>query len=239
MTMTRGELTDAAREFADAVDSPRWSDANIQRLLGLNQWTELGKLLNVNNQYYLNGGDGLLTVTQDANGQFNWSDLTTGSGDSVKTVYRVLTLGQPSGGNGAGTSGPLYYREVPYIRFPNPQPSTSLPYVWYRIGSKVQILPAVSGQQLTAVVNYRPCRIEDLSSDDVDVPFPDGYELMLAYLAAANMLDKGGAESGAANVLLANAASIRDDMMLDLGRMSIQPKIAYATDDPNDWGGGI
>lgn len=238
MTMTRAELTTMARELADAVDSPRWSDATIQGFLGLAQWTEIGKLLNANNQYYINGGDGLLTVTQDANGQFNWTDFTSGSGNDVKIVYRVLTLGQPTGGNADGTSGPLYYREVPYIRFPNPQPSTSLPYVWYRIGSKVQVLPAVSGQQLTAVVNYRPCRVENLADDGDDVPFPDGYETMLAYLAGAMMLDKGGAEAGASNVLLANADAIRADMMMDLGRMSTKPIIALASDDPYDWGSG-
>lgn len=237
MTMTRGELTDFTRELADAVDSDRWSDANIQRLLGLHQWIELGKLLNANQQYYINGGALDLIVTQDSNGQFNWSDFTTGSGDDVKTVYRVITLGLPSGGQD-GTSGPLYYSWVPFIRYPNPQPSTSLPYVWTRIGSKVQVLPAVAGQQLTAVVNYRPCKVQDLASDDSVVPFPDGYETMLGYLAGAAMLDKGGAEAGAANVLLANAESIRADMMLDLGRMSTQPIIAQAMDNPSDWGGG-
>lgn len=226
-----------ARELADAVDSPRWSDPTIQGFLGLAQWTELGKLLNANNQYYINGGAGELTVTQDANGQFNWSDFTTGTGDDVKNVYRVLTLSQPAG-SAQGSSGPLYYKEVPYVRFPNPQPSTSLPYVWYRIGSKVQILPAVSGQILSAVVNYRPCRVENLASDDSNVPFPDGYETMLAYLAGAMMLDKGGAESAAANALLANAESIRDDMRMDLGRMSIQPIIAQSFDNPQDWGSG-
>lgn len=226
-----------ARELADAVDSPRWSDANIQRLLGFHQWIELGKLLNANNQYYVNGTANDLTVTQDENGQFNWSDFTTGTGDSVKTVYRVITLGQPSGG-ADGTSGPLYYSWVPFIRYPNPQPSTSLPYVWTRIGSKVQILPAVDGQQLVAVVNYRPCRVEDLAADSSDVPFPDGYELLLPYLAGAAMLDKGGAEAGAANVLLANAEAIRSDMMLDLGRMSTQPVIAQSFDNPTDWGSG-
>jgi hypothetical protein len=236
--MTRAQLTTMARQFADAVNSPRWSDPTIQSLLGQHQWNETGKLLNAFNQYYINGGAGDLTVTQDAKGQFNWSDLTTGTGDDVKNVYRVLTLGQPSGGGANGTSGPLFYANVPYTRFPNPQPSTSLPYVWYRIGSKVQILPAVQGQILQAVVNYRPCRVENLASDDSEVPFPDGYEMLLAYLAGAAMLDFGGAEAGAANVLLANAEGLRSDMMLDLGRYSTQPILAQAFDDPQAWGGG-
>lgn len=235
--MTRGELTSFTRELADAVDSDRWSDANIQKLLGLHQWIELGKLLNANQQYYSHGLNGDLTVTQDTNGQFDWDDLTTGAGDDVKTVYRVLTLGQQAG-SAQGTSGPLFYQEVPYIRYPNPQPSTSLPYVWYRIGSKVQVLPAVSGQVMQVCINYRPCKIQDLASDDSDVPFPDGYEIMLGYLAGASMLDKGGAEAGAANVLLASAEALRADMMLDLGRMSTGPVIARAMDNPSDWGSG-
>lgn len=237
MTMTRGDLTDFTRELADAVDSDRWSDPNIQKLLGLHQWTEIGKLLNANQQYYTKGLSGELTVTLDSNGQFAWSDLTTGTGDDIKTVYRVLTLGQQAG-SAQGTSGPLFYKEVLYTRFPNPQPSTSLPYVWYRMGSQVQVLPAVAGQIIQVCINYRPCKIQDLSSDDVAVPFPDGYELLLAYCAGAAMLDKGGAEAGAANVLLANAESIRSDMMLDLGRMSTQPVIAQAFDDPQAWGAG-
>lgn len=237
MSSTRAQLTLLARELADAVDSPRWSDPSIQSLLGLAQWTEIGKLLNAFNQYYVNGGDQGLIVTQDSLGQFNWSDLTSGTGDSVKTVYRVITLGQPSGGGANGTSGPLFYQNVDYIRYPNPQPSTSLPYVWYRIGLKVQVLPAVAGQTLNAVVNYRPCQVQNLSTDSVAVPFPDGYETMLAYLAGAMMLDKGGAEAGAANALLANAEGIRNDMMMDLGRTSTAPIIARASDDPEAWMG--
>ncbi len=236
MSQTRAQLTLLARELADAVDSQRWSDPSIQSLLGLAQWTELGKLLNANKQYYINGGAQDLQVTQNSNGQFLWSDLTTGAGDSVKTVYRVITLGQPAG-SAQGSSGPLFYKEVNYERYPNPQPSTSLPYVWYRIGSYVQVLPAVPGQVMQAVVNYRPCQVQNLSADSVAVPFPDGYEQLLAYLAGAMMLDKGGAEAGASNVLLANAEGIRADMMLDLGRMSYQPILAQAFDDPQSWGG--
>lgn len=232
MTMTRTELTLMARELADAVDSPRWSDATIQGFLGLAQWTELGKLLNANNQYYMNGP---ITVTPDSDGLFDIADLTTGSADAVKNFYRVMTLGVPSGGS--GTSGPLYYRESTFTEFPNPQPSTSLLYVWYRFGSQIQVLPAQSAQTLQAVVNYRPCRVENLAADASDVPFPDGYETMLAYLAGAMMLDKGGAEAGAANVLLSNAEGIRNDMMLDLGRMSTSPVVARSFDTRADWGG--
>lgn len=228
MTITRTELIALTRELADAVDSPRWSDSSIRTLLGLAQWQELAGLLNANNQFYTN----TLTPTQDDDGRFAISDLTSGSGDAVKNFYRVLTVAQP---NTSSSTAQIYYREVPYVLYPNPQPSTSMPYCWYRFGSNIQILPAVGGQQMSLVVNYRPCRVDQLANGSSTVPFPDGYEALLAYVAGAMMLDKGGAESGGANVLLANAESVRAGMLLDLGRMSTQPIIARAFDDPRDW----
>lgn len=227
--MTREDLTSLTREVADMVDSPRWSDANIQKLLGLAQWQELAGLLNANRMYYVN----TVTPTQDSDGQFDVTDLTSGSGNSVKNFYRVITMAQP---NNSAATAQLYYREATFEEFPNPQPSTSLPYVWYRFGDVIQILPAVGGQQMSVVVNYRPCRIDLLADDADNVPFPDGYEAMLAYVAGAMMLDKGGQESGAANALLANAESVRQSMLLDLGRSSTMPTIARAFDNRQDWG---
>lgn len=229
--MTREELRDFTREVADAVDSPRWSDSGIDALLGLAQWTEQGKLLNANNQFYIN----TVTTTQDSSGQFTVASLTTGSGNTTKHFYRVLLMSQP---NNAAATAQLYYREVPMVLYPNPQPSTSLPYVWYRIGANIQILPAVSGQQMSVVCNYRTVPVDQLNDDSDDVQFPEGYEKLLGYVAGAMMLDKGGAEAGAANVLLATAESIRSDMLLDLGRMGMRPIIAQSMDSPADWGGG-
>jgi hypothetical protein len=229
--MTRTELIAFTREVADMVDSPRWSDDSISVLLGLAQWQEIAGLLNANRMYYIN----TLTPTQDSSGQFDVADLTSGSGNSVKNFYRVLTMAQPN--TGAGTAQ-LYYREASFEEYPNPQPSTSLPYVWYRFGDTIQILPAVDGQQMSVVVNYRPCRVDLLAADSDDVPFPNGYETILAYCAGARMLDKGGAESGAANALLSNAEDIRQGMLMDLGRSSTMPTIARAFDSRLDWGSG-
>ncbi len=239
MTSTVAQLIAQTREAADAVGSSRWSDTTIQAWIGLEQWRWQAKLLNANNQYYINGGDGTLIVTEDANGQFDVANFSTGTGDTKRYFYRVQTLGQPSGGGQAGTSGPLYYKEASYIRYPNPQPSTSLPYVWYKIGTKIQVLPAIAGQSLTAVVNYRPPRADQLSATSVTLDYPDGYESGLAFAAAAKMLQKGDAQGADAAALQAIADSIGNDMLLDLGRSSTQPIIALASDNPEDWGSSV
>lgn len=231
MTMTREDLRDFTREVADMVDSPRWSDTNVDALLGLAQWTEQSGLLNANRQFYLQKVD----VTQDDDGRFAIADLTTGSGNDTKHFYRILTVAQP---NNSAATAQLYYRETNYESYPNPQPSTSLPYVWYRYGQEIQIIPQCGGQAMSITVNYRTVPVDQLADDGDDVQFPEGYEKLLAYVAGASMLDKGGAEAGAANVLLANAESIRQAMLLDLGRVGTMPIIARSFDNPQDWGSG-
>lgn len=227
---TREELRDLTRELADAVDSPRWSDASIDKMLGIAQWTEQAGLLNANRMMYVQSVD----VTQDSEGKFAIADLTTGSGNSTKHFYRVLTMAQP---NNASATAQLYYREATYEEYPNPQPSTSLPYVWYQFGDDIQILPACSGLSMRVVCNYRTVPVDQLDDDADDVLFPTGYESLLAYVAGAMMLDKGGQEAGAANVLLANAEWIRQAMLMDLGRRSTMPTVARSFDDRLAWGG--
>ncbi len=235
MSATVAQLVALARELADAVSSPRWSDPTIATWIGLEQWRNQAKLLNANNQFYINGP---ITVTQDSLGQFNLSDLTTGATDSKKYFYRIHLLGLPSGGSN-GTSGPLWYRKGSLNRFPPTQPSTSLPYVWYLLGTKIQVLPATASQTLQVYVSYRPPRADQLSATSVTVDYPEGYETGLAMGAAAMMLDKGGAEDSAASVMRALADDLRDDMLLDLGRPSTDPIIAGSLDDPSDWGTGL
>lgn len=232
MSMTRAQLTSMAREVADAVGSPRWSDSTIQSWLGLAQWQELGNLLNANRQYYMN----VVQPYMDSNGRFLMSELTTGTGDSTKNFYRVLTMSQP---NTSAATAQVYYRKVNYEEYPNPQPSTSLPYVWYDYGDEIQILPAVGGLQMNVVCNYRPARVDQLVADSSVVPFPDGYESLLALMAGARMLDKGGAEANAAAILRGEAEQIREQMLMDLGRRSTMPIIARAFDDPLGWGSAM
>lgn len=235
MSMTVDQLVAAAQNFADAVDSPRWATATITAYIGLEQWRNQAKLLNANNQFYINGP---VTVSPNVSGEFDLSDLSTGTGDSKKYFYRMQLLGLPSGG-ASGTSGPLWYRQAPSLtQYPPVQPSTALSYVWYLKGSKIQTLPVQNGQTLQCYVNYRPPRADQLSASSVTVDYPDGYELGLALAVGAMMLHKGGAEATAAADLKHQADEIMEDMLLDLGRPGVTPIIARASDMAEDWASG-
>jgi hypothetical protein len=222
-------LTAQVRQVMNATGSAQWTDAELQAWLGLVHWQEYANLLNVINSYQMQA----ISVTQDANGQFAVSSLTTGTGDTAKNFYRILAVAQPA------TTGGVYqffYQQTQFKMYPNPQPNTAMPYVWYRYGQNIQVLPVQSGTGLTVTVNYRPPRVNQLSADSVAVDFPDGYEPILSWRAAALALRKGGSESQAANDLDYQAKLMREEMLMDLGRTGTTPIIAGAFDDISDWG---
>ena len=152
MSMTVANLVSLAQEYADAVGSQRWSTTTITQYIGWEQWQNQARLLNANNQYYINGP---LTVSPNVAGTFNVTDLDTGTGDTAKYFYRMQLIGLPSGGT-SGTSGPLWFRQAPSMeQYPPIQPSTVLLYVWYQMGTVIQTLPINVGQ-LQCFVSYRP-----------------------------------------------------------------------------------
>jgi hypothetical protein len=231
MAYTGTQIVALTREVMDAVSSSEWSDATLTAWTGMAQWQLWANLLNANR--YLNMQQ--VTVTQDSNGQFDVSSLTTGTGNTTKYFYRILSVAQPAGQT---AQVQYFYRQSRYEDFPNPQPNTSLPYVWYRFGSKIQILPVASGQQLTITVNWRPPSIAQLSALADTITFPDGYEPLIAWRAAPLGLLKGGNETQAARDLQAKADVMEHQMLQDLGRESRWPIVAEAFDTAGDWGGG-
>lgn len=227
--MTRAQLTALTREVMQATGSSQWSDATLQSWLGLAHWQEYGNILNVINSWQMQA----VNVTQDADGRFAVSALSTGTGDTAKNFYRILALAQPA------TTGGVYqffYQQSQFKMYPNPQPNTAMPYVWYRYGQYIQVLPVQNGVGLTVTVNYRPPRVDQLSADSIAVDFPDGYETLLAWRAAGLALRKGGTEAEAAFVMDQTAKEIREEMLMDLGRTGTTPIIAGAFDDISDWG---
>lgn len=232
MSQTVAQLVALAQEYADAVGSPRWSTSTITQYIGWEQWQNQAKLLNANNQYYVNGP---VTVSPNVTGTFNVSVLDTGTGDSKMYFYRMLLIGLPSGGT-SGTSGPLWFRQAPSMQdYPPTQPSTVLPYVWYQMGTVIQTLPINVGD-LQCYVNYRPPRADQLSGSGVTVDYPEGYEMGLAWGAASRMLAKGGSEMIASAAARQQANEFLENMLFDLGRRGTNPIIARANDSPSDWG---
>ncbi len=230
MSMTGQQAIDQTREIMNAAGSTQWSDPVLLTWVGVAHWREYANLLNINRFYKMNQ----VAVSQDANGQVAFSSLSTGSADAKKYFYRVITVSQPAN---AVAQQQFYYRQSSYDQYPNPQPNTSLPYVWYRFGDQMQVLPVSSGQGLTVTVNWRPQRADRLSGLSIAIDFPDGYEELLPWRAAWLALTKGGSEVQAAGDINDVAEGLKTTMLEDLGRESTWPTIARAFDDASDWGG--
>ena len=223
---------DQTRNLMNAYGSGQWTDAEITSYIGTAHWAEWADLLNANRFYKMQQ----VSVTEDSNGQFTFASLTTGSGDTAKYFYRIITVAQPGT---PASQVQYYYREATYDQYPNPQPNTSLPYVWYRFGDNVQVLPVASGQGLTITTNWRPTKASSLTNASSTVDFPTGYEDVVSWRAAALALAKGGSEVDATRSLLAQYTIMHDAFLADLGRQSTWPIIARAFDVPQDWGGGF
>jgi len=223
MSMTRAELLTLVDEMADAVASPRWGVTLKRQLLAEVHWREWKDLLNINRMLRV----GARTVTTDADGRVARSALNAGSGDTLETCYRILTVRD---------QGNTFYQPARYEEYPLSPAVVSLPQVWYEYGDQLQLIPAAAGTTAVVTVNHVPARVDTLASDSSTVVFPDGYELLLAYETAASMFMKGAAESNLTAELRAMATTLRERLHQDVGRLSTRPMRMTAMDDAYDWG---
>jgi hypothetical protein len=227
MAISRAELVTLTREVMDATGSERWSDSTIKSALNLVYDDEWSNLLNAT-QYYTYA---MRTVTTDANGVVAFTDLNSGGGDSQQNLYRILSV---SDGNVLYSQ--TRFQDVPLATTTNYLPT--YPRLYYIVGEQAQILPVASGTTLYVAVNYKPTSLSDLATDASTITFPLGGEWVLANEAGARLLNKGGAESNAAQVLKREAAEIRAGMLDDIRRRTINPTMLAYPDQKYDWAGG-
>jgi hypothetical protein len=171
------------------------------------------------------------TVTTDANGVVAFTSLNNGAGDSQQNFYRILSVS-----DGNVLYGQTRFQDVPLATTTNYLPT--YPRLYYIVGEQVQILPVASGTTLYVAVNYKPTALSDLGSDASTINFPLGGEWIIANEAGARLLNKGGAESVAAQVLKREAAELRAGMLDDIRRRTINPTMLAYPDQKYDWAGG-
>ena len=227
MAVSRAELVTLTREAMDAVGSDRWSDSLIKSVLNVVYDYEWSNLLNAS-QYYTYG---MRTVTTDANGVVAFTSLNNGAGDSQQNFYRILSVS-----DGNVLYGQTRFQDVPLATTTNYLPT--YPRLYYIVGEQVQILPVASGTTLYVAVNYKPTALSDLGSDASTINFPLGGEWIIANEAGARLLNKGGAESVAAQVLKREAAELRMGLLDDIRRRTINPTMLAYPDQKYDWAGG-
>ena len=226
MAKTRAQMVDLTRQFMDAAGSDRWSDSLVLTVLGSVFDEEWSNILNAAPYYTF----GTRTVAQDANGQFTLASLNSGSGDSQQNCYRILNVS-----DGNANYSETRYQDVPLATATNYFPPYG--YAYYLAGDYVQCLPQGPTVTMIVGVNWKPTNIVDLSGDSVLITFPEHDELLLAYAAASVLLNKGGAESNAAQVLSRMADAERATMLADLRRRTINPTRMAYPDHRGDWGG--
>lgn len=214
------------REMMDAANSDRWTDAFITTVLGIVSAREWSGILGASPYYRF----ATRSVTTDANGKFLYTALNSGSGDSAETWYRVFAI----------TDGQTVYQQTKFVDVPIATTSNyETPYqrLWYDAGNYIQVLPVTSGLALTVTVNHTPPRVDQLSATSVAVEFPAGSECILWLEAAAMLLEKGGAESDAADRMRAMASVERDNLFGDITRRSARPTYMGYPDSSAEWGG--
>lgn len=226
MAKTRAQMVALTRQFMDAEDADRWTDSLITTVLGNVFDEEWSNILNAAPYYTFASR----TVAQDTNGQILLSALDGGSGDAEQNYYRILNVS-----DGTSNYSETRYQDVPLATSTNYFPPYG--YAYYLVGNYIQCLPIGSGVQMTIAVNYKPTNIVDLATDASVIDFPEHDELLLAYAAASQLLNKGGAESNAAVVLSRMADGERASLLDDIRRKTINPTRMAYPDVRGDWGG--
>ena len=226
-TVTLGQLVTDTREYMDAVGSTRWSDETIKLVLNNVFDGEWSNILNAAPYYRF----AIRQVTTDASGQFAFTTLNSGSGDTEQNFYRIMSVS-----DGNALYGQTRFQDVPLATTTNYLPT--YPRLYYIAGQSVQILPVAASVALYVGVNYKPTAISDLAGDSSIIDYPDNSHLVLVWQAAALLLLKGGTEAAAAANLKAMADDNRKSLLDDIRRMTINPTLMAYPDQKYSWGGG-
>ena len=226
-TVTLGQLVTDTREYMDAVGSTRWSDATIKLVLNNVFDGEWSSILNAAPYYRF----AIRQTTTDVNGQFAFTTLNSGSGDTEQNFYRIMSVS-----DGNALYGQTRFQDVPLATTTNYLPT--YPRLYYIAGQSVQILPVAASVALYVGVNYKPTAISDLAGDSSIIDYPDNSHLVLVWQAAALLLLKGGTEAAAAANLKAMADDNRKSLLDDIRRMTINPTLMAYPDQKYAWGGG-
>lgn len=230
-SLTINQLITQTRRMMDAVDSDRWSDAEIADTLSYVYDGEWSRLLQAAPYYRFQ----TVVVTTAANGTLPLSALSTGAGNEQKNFFRVLSL----------NDGNVQYQETRFQDVPLGTTSGYLPYLrkmFYLAGENYQILPA-GAVTLNAVVNYKPTALRDyvnagaVNKWDIPIDWPENDELLLVYETAGRSLMKGGESLQTASALLKMAADEREEILDEIRRRTINPTRMAYPDLASDWGG--
>lgn len=211
--------------IADAYQSQRWDasqQGEVDRRLGIVHRREWKKILNAAPYYQT----AMYAPTTDGNGNVPLTALSSGSGDALRQLYRIIAV-----------YGRNFRYE--YVDARNWIQSSLFPtqdLIWYLNGANI-VLPNAPSTLLNGVfVNWVPQRFDQLATDQSVVSLPPDYDDVFSNEGAAALLMKGAAEAAAAAALRAEADTWRQDLLADLARVSTTPASIQYESSSLDWG---
>lgn len=224
----RTAVLDKASALVGSTPSPFFSatpsTGDVDRTIGMVFDREWRRLLNSNQYFRMQK----VTVSTDAvTGRIAKTNLNTGSSDTLKRMYRIITMVKSN----------IPYQQVEYKDMPLAETLGAFPYTWYEEGTNILPLPKELSASFDIMVNYLPQRPDKLSGEGITVDFPEEWEELIVFESAAWLLAKGGNETKAAAELRAAAEDIRSDMLEDMARLSTSPDRMRFPDHPFTWGG--
>jgi hypothetical protein len=223
MAWTQATYLDTIRAEAEATDSDRWSDAHVARVLSAVHAAEWKQLLDANPDYR----SATVSVTTDTSARIAKSSLSTGTANSRQRLYKVRGV----------YNGTTPYEEGEAADYLTALEGDSGTGVWWESGSYLQLLPGDASTTLTVRINWTPTPAGDLTPDTTEVDWPEDYELVLAWEAAAILLARGGSETEPAADLKALAATMRESLLAQVARVSTRPQGWRYSDAADAWGG--
>ena len=238
MSATQSQMQTRVLRRLDATGSSRWdttagSTGEIDRTVGFVHWREWKRILNANRHFRLNNVVAATTLTTTGSGTLSFSSFDTGTGDSKKFAYRIITF-MREGHN---------YSQGSIEEYPEGGESAAQSRIWMQQGQTFLFLPVEASITLAVAnndnlwVNWVPQRADVLATAGVAIDFPEGYEEIIEYEAAALLAAKGGAETDETSYFKVMAEEMRADMLQDVSRMAAKPLYMRYSDMALEWGG--
>ena len=221
---TQTELTAAIKEIMHAETTTKWTDAVIQGIAGLVFDREWKNILNANKHFRMQK---VQATSSASTGYIAKSDLDTGSANTTKRFYRVLGV----------IKNERFYDPAEWSDIPLGEYLGSAPYVWYPQDTNIVPLPIEKSSTFDVWVNYIPVSPDALAAGSDKITFPEDYEEILKWEAAAWLSTKGDEETQAAITFAAFADRIRADMLQDITRLSTEVDRMKFPDSASEWGG--
>ncbi|MGP1666028.1 MAG: hypothetical protein ACTS5I_09000, partial [Rhodanobacter sp.] len=131
MGWTRTTFRTEVRHLADAENDTRWPNARIDAALDMVFRREWSNLLNANP--YLRWA--VRTPTPNSDGRIAITDLSSGSGDTAETFYRIIDVAR-----GTRRYSQVQFRDAPLAASLEIAEAWS-DGTWYRIGNQLQLIP--------------------------------------------------------------------------------------------------